>query len=79
MAALNSASASGDTLVDFSGNGAAAGDSLVFSGYGTEAGGASFTQTDATHWSINSSDGLVQDVVTFSNAASIHTSDWLFV
>jgi len=72
-------SAGGDTLVDFAGNGAAAGDSLVFSGYGTAGQGASFTQVDATHWSINSADGAAHDVLTFDNAPSIHTSDWLFV
>ena len=76
---FGSGGAHGDTVIDFAGNGAAAGDSLIFSGYGTVSDGASFTQVDATHWSIDSADGLVQDVVTFSNAASIHTGDYLFV
>jgi len=70
-------SAHGDTVLDFAGNGAAAGDSLIFSGYGTT--GASFTQVDATHWSINSADGAVLDVLTFRNSASIHSTDYLFV
>ena len=72
-------SAHGDTVLDFAGNGAAAGDSLIFSGYGTAPEGATFTQVDATHWSINSADGQAQDVVTFTNAAAIHVSDYLFV
>ena len=69
----------GDTVLDFAGNGTAAGDGRYFTDYGTAAQGATFTQVDATHWNINSSDGLVHDVVTFSNAASIHISDYLFV
>ena len=76
---FGSGGAHGDTVLDFAGNGAAAGDSLIFSGYGTSAQGATFTQVDATHWSINSSDGTVQDVVAFSNAAAIHISDYLFL
>jgi hypothetical protein len=66
-------------VADFSGNGAAAGDSLTFAGYGTVAQGATFTQVDATHWSINSSDGTVHDILTFANGASIHASDYLFL
>ena len=54
-------------------------DQLQFVGYGTAAQGATFTQVDATRWSINSSDGLVQDIITLSNSASIHPSDYLFV
>ena len=42
--------ANGDILVDFTGNGAAAGDSFQFEGYGTAGAGATFTQLDATHW-----------------------------
>lgn len=68
--------ANGDTIVDFAGNGANPGDRLVFIGYGTA--GATFVQIDATHWQINSADGQVQDVITLSNAASIHASDYLF-
>jgi Ca2+-binding RTX toxin-like protein len=71
--------ANGDMISDFTGNGAAAGDSFRFVGYGTAAQGATFTQVDATHWSINSSDGLTHDVITLQNAASVHVSDYLFV
>jgi glucose/arabinose dehydrogenase/Ca2+-binding RTX toxin-like protein len=71
--------ANGDTLVDFAGNGAAAGDTFQFVGYGTAGAGATFTQLDATHWRINSSDGAVHDTITLSNGASVNASDYLFV
>jgi Ca2+-binding RTX toxin-like protein len=71
--------AGGDTVVDFNGNGAAAGDQLQLVGYGTTAQGATLTPVDATHWSINSADGLTHDIITLSNAASLHPSDYLFV
>jgi Ca2+-binding RTX toxin-like protein len=71
--------ANGDTVADFSGNGAAAGDSLIFAGYGTASQGATFSQIDATRWSINSADGQTQETLTFSNAAAIHASDYRFV
>jgi pectin methylesterase-like acyl-CoA thioesterase len=59
----------------FDGQGAAAGDSLSFVGYGP---GATFTQNDAAHWQIDYNGGASHDVITFSNAASIHASDFLF-
>jgi len=71
--------ASGDVVQDFSGNGAADGDRFIFHGYGTAAEGASFTQVDATHWQIQSADGLATEVITLGNAASVHASDVLFV
>jgi Ca2+-binding RTX toxin-like protein len=67
--------ANGDAVIDFAGNGAAAGDSLLFSGYGP---GATFTQNDATHWQVNYNGGANHDVITFANAAAIHVSDYLF-
>jgi Ca2+-binding RTX toxin-like protein len=70
---------SGDAVVDFSGNGAAAGDQLQFFGYGSATDGATFTQIDATHWSINSADGTAHDVLTIANGAPVHASDVLFV
>ena len=72
-------SANGDTVLDFAGSGAAAGDSLIFSGYGTASEGATFTQVDATRWSINSADGAAHDVLTLVNGASVHANDYLFV
>ncbi len=54
------------------------GDHLVFNGYGLASQGATFTQVDATHWSINSSDGAVHDVLTIQNGASIAAGDYQF-
>jgi hypothetical protein len=69
--------ANGDTVVDFAGNGAAAGDSLSFVGYGA---GATFTNIDATHWQINYSVGMgtSHETITFLNGASIDQTDVLF-
>lgn len=69
----------GDLIYDFAGNGAAAGDQLVFSGYGTAAQGATLTQINATQWSINSADGTVHDIITLVNGAGIDLSDYVFV
>jgi serralysin len=67
----------GDTVTDFAGNGASAGDTLRFSGYGTV--GASFVQLDSTHWQINSADGTIHDTITLANGAGVDASDWMFV
>jgi hypothetical protein len=67
--------ANGDIVVDFAGNGALAGDSLQFVGYGT---GATFTQNDATHWQVTYNGGSSHDIITFTNGALIHASDVLF-
>ncbi|MEJ0075772.1 MAG: S8 family serine peptidase [Alphaproteobacteria bacterium] len=64
----------GATVADF----ANASDHLVFIGYGSADAGASLAQLDATHWSVNSADGLVHDVVEFSNAVTIHAYDYTF-
>ena len=73
---FNVGQANGDTVVDFAGNGAAAGDSLRFVGYGA---GASFTNVDATHWQVNFNGGASHDVITFMNGAAIDASDFLFL
>ena len=73
---FNVGQANGDTVVDFAGNGAAAGDSLHFVGYGP---GASFTNIDATHWQVNFNGGASHEVITFSNGAAIDASDFLFL
>ena len=72
---FNVGQANGDTVVDFAGNGAGAGDSLHFVGYGA---GASFTNIDATHWQVNYNGGASHDVITFLNGATIDASDFLF-
>jgi len=68
--------ANGDTVVDFAGNGAAAGDSLHLVGYGA---GATFTNIDATHWQINFNGGASHEIITFMNGAAIDASDVLFM
>jgi Ca2+-binding RTX toxin-like protein len=65
----------GDTVVDFAGIGAAAGDSLQFVGYGA---GATFAQNDATHWQVNFSGGASHETITFLNGALIDQTDVLF-
>jgi len=67
--------AAGDVVVDFAGNGAGAGDSLQFVGYGA---GATFTNIDATRWQVNYN-GTSHDVITFLNGASIDATDFSFV
>jgi hypothetical protein len=71
--------ANGDTITDFNGNGAAAGDVIQLEGYGTAAGGATLIQLDATHWEITSADGLTIETITLANGASVHASDFIFV
>jgi Ca2+-binding RTX toxin-like protein len=68
--------ANGDTIVDFTGNGGAAGDSLRFEDYGS---GATFTNIDVNHWQVTYDDGASHDIITFSNGASIDASDFVFV
>jgi Ca2+-binding RTX toxin-like protein len=70
--------ANGDTITDFAGNGAAAGDTIQLQGYGTAAAGATFAQLDATHWQITSADGLIVEVITLANGASVDPSDFIF-
>ena len=73
---FNVGQANGDTVVDFAGNGAAAGDSLQFVGFGA---GATFTNIDATHWQVNYNGGASHDVITFINAAAIDATDFAFM
>jgi len=73
---FNAGEANGDVVVDFAGNGALPGDSLSLVGYDA---GATFANIDATHWQVNYNGGLSHDIITFSNAASIAASDYLFV
>jgi Ca2+-binding RTX toxin-like protein len=67
--------AGGDTIVDFAGNGAAAGDSLQLVGYGA---GATFTNIDVTHWQVNFFGGS-HDIITFMNGAPVDASDYAFI
>jgi Ca2+-binding RTX toxin-like protein len=72
--------AHGDTVHEFNGNGAGAGDRLMFSGYGTIAQGATFRQLTATEWQVTSADGTIQENVTLAAGAVFDTTtDLLFV
>jgi hypothetical protein len=66
--------ANGDTVIDFE-----SGDTLQFFGYGFAADGATFTQLNATQWSVNSADGLVHETITFTNAPTIAPSQVTFL
>jgi Ca2+-binding RTX toxin-like protein len=70
--------ANGDAVVDFTGNGAAAGDTLVFSGYGP---GATFTQMDAQNWQVNYNENgvMYHDVISFLNLPTIDPTDYSFM
>jgi len=63
-------------VADFAGNGAAAGDSLQFVGYGA---GATFTQMNATHWQVNYNNGTQHETITFMNGAPIDQADVVFM
>jgi microcystin-dependent protein len=66
----------GDMVADFTGNGAAAGDSLRFVGYGA---GATFTNIDASHWQVNYNNGTQHEIITFMNGAPIDPTDVVFM
>lgn len=66
----------GNTIADFDGNGAGIGDQLQFVGFGP---GAAINQIDATHWDIAYSGGSAHEVLTLSNAAPLHESDFIFI
>ena len=77
---FNAGQANGDTIIDFAGNGAGAGDTLSFVGFGTAGDGATFTQIGATNeWTIHSGLDAHDEIITFMNGASPDTSDWHFV
>ena len=53
-------------------------DQFQFVGYGTAAQGATFTNVDATHWSINSFDNSIHDIIALGNGQTVHASDYIF-
>jgi Ca2+-binding RTX toxin-like protein len=71
--------ANGDAITDFTGDGAAAGDAIRLAGFGTAAQGATFTQLNATQWQIHSGLDGHNEVITLSNGAAVHGSDFFFV
>lgn len=66
-----------DYILDFAGNGAAAGDQLRFYGFGTAAQGAHLAQIGPQHWAIVASDNSAE-VFALANGATIHPSDYVF-
>jgi Ca2+-binding RTX toxin-like protein len=69
----------GDVVVDFAGNGGAAGDALEFVGFGTAVEGATFTQIGATNqWLIHSGLGGPDETITLLNGAAVDPSDVFF-
>jgi Ca2+-binding RTX toxin-like protein len=74
--AFNSGQGDGDIVVDFDGQGAGQGDSLLFVGYGAA---ATFTQIGMTNqWRIHSSLGGPDEIITFLNGASVDPTDYSF-
>ena len=72
---FNVGEADGDIVADFAGNGASAGDFLLFVGYGM---GATFTNIDPMHWQVTYDGGSSHDIITFSNGAPIDPTDFAF-
>ena len=69
-------SANGATVADLDGN---EGDVLVFSGFGTAAQNATFTQTGATEWQIYSGLDAHNETITLANGAAVQADDFIFV
>jgi Ca2+-binding RTX toxin-like protein len=76
---FNTGEAGGDAVADFAGNGAAVGDVLLFSGFGTAAGGGTFTQINATQWQIHSGLDGHNEIITLTNGATVDPSDFGFI
>jgi Ca2+-binding RTX toxin-like protein len=77
---FNAGEANGDIVADFAGNGAGAGDFLVFVGFGTTAQGATFAQMGMSNqWQVRSGLDAHNEIITFSNGAAIDASDLLFI
>jgi len=66
--------ANGDVVSDFVGNGANAGDSLRFEGFGA---GASFANSGGDYWTVAYSGG--SETIRLTGVSSLHTSDFAFV
>jgi Ca2+-binding RTX toxin-like protein len=73
---FNAGQANGDTITDFNGNGAAAGDQIQFVGYGPD---VLFYNINATQWQLDYNGGMSHEIITFSNAAALHGSDFAFI
>jgi Ca2+-binding RTX toxin-like protein len=66
----------GDAINDFTGNGAAAGDVFIFSGFGAA---ATLTQIGASQWRITYNGGASTETFTLNNSATIDPSDYAFI
>jgi VCBS repeat-containing protein len=74
--------ANGDTVVDFERDyyAGTVWDSFRFVGFGTVAGGATFTQIDTTNqWQIHSGLDGHNEIITLLNGASVQPTDYVFV
>ena len=77
MFVFSAFSADGATVADFD---RSEGDILVFSGFGTEAQGATIRQVGTSdQWQIHSGLDPHTETITFSNHATLHAGDWVFV
>jgi Ca2+-binding RTX toxin-like protein len=77
---FNAGEANGDSIVDFAGNGGAAGDVFQFVGFGTAAGGATFTQIGVgNQWQIHSGLDGHNEIITLTNGASVNAADFGFI
>jgi hypothetical protein len=64
-------------VYDFTGNGAGVGDLLKFTGFGTLAGGASFTALGGSQYQVTSADGSITETITVYGAVDVN--DLVFV
>jgi Ca2+-binding RTX toxin-like protein len=72
--------ANGATVADFNRDQVSEWDFLVFSGFGTEAQGATISQIGSTdQWQIHSGLDGHNETITFSNQAALHAWDFVFV
>ena len=77
MFVFSAGSANGATVADFD---RSEGDVLVFSGFGTEAQGATLTQIGTTdQWQIHSGLDTHNETIAFSNQAVLQAGDFVFV
>ncbi|WP_315828496.1 beta strand repeat-containing protein [Bradyrhizobium sp. SZCCHNG3015] len=78
---FSSGAAAGATITDFSGNGASAGDTLEFHGFGLAADGASFTWLSGNQWQIHSGLDGHNEMIMLSGttSTSVHSTDYQFL
>ncbi|MBR1125405.1 VCBS repeat-containing protein [Bradyrhizobium lablabi] len=72
-----SGATAGATITDFTGNGASAGDTLEFHGFGLAADGATLTFISGTQWQVHS--GLDGHNEIINITGSVHVSDYQFL